>query len=80
MSFEMVLPQFYIRLCGPTSTSCQIEVATKFATSKGMVIQLNNDHVNNYVRGFDCSLISRFKEEDERYDKFRRGNECDCCI
>lgn len=74
MSVVLNMPHFMIRLCSPTSTSKQIEVAIKFGGEQGMVIELNSvDHQGidefnaNYVRTFNCSWISRFKEEDERY-------------
>merc|ERR1712228_1153518 len=65
----MVLPQFNLRLSAPTSTTMQIEVAHKFATRNGTVIQLNNNSNGPYVdhlRLFNISWISRFKDEDER--------------
>lgn len=66
----MVLPQFNLRLCAPTSTTMQIEIALKFATSNGTVIQLNNNSYNlvDQLRLFNISWISRFKDEDERYE------------
>merc|ERR1712228_916667 len=65
----MVLPQFNLRLCAPTSTTMQIEIALKFATSNGTVIQLNNNSYDDQydkLRLFNISWISRFKDEDER--------------
>ena len=70
MSFVMNIPEFNIFLCSPTSTSKQIEVAIKFSGDKGIVIQLDNPETPQYeeLRGFNCSWISRYKEEDERYE------------
>merc|ERR1712228_38342 len=64
----MVLPQFNLRLCAPTSTTMHIEVAHKFATRNGTVIQLNNnsDPYYDQLRLFNISWLSRFKDEDER--------------
>merc|ERR1712228_62663 len=64
----MVLPQFNLRLCAPTSTTMQIEIALKFATRNGTVIQLNNNSDGRYdqLRLFNISWLSRFKDEDER--------------
>ena len=64
----MTLPEFSIRLNSATSTSVQIAVAMRFGGSKGMIVQLDNSggYAKN-TRGLDCSWISRFKEEDERY-------------
>eukprot|EP01084_Bolivina_argentea_P288351 494886_1 len=59
---------FSIRLHGPTSTSKQKEVAYRFATRDGIVLQMNNNktiHGKNEVF-FDCSWISAYAEEDER--------------
>eukprot|EP01084_Bolivina_argentea_P251275 421379_1 len=69
LRYVLCFPAFELRLCGPTSTSTQIEVATKFATRDGIVLQLNNiiglggSHI--YLRGFPCYLFSRYKEESE---------------
>ena len=72
MSFVMSIPTFLIRLCSPISTSVQLEVAMKFAKDQGIILQLNVDKVIDgapaRVRAFDCSWISRYKEEDERYE------------
>ncbi len=70
MGVVMNMPSFNIRLCSPTSTSCTIEVAIKFSGDHGIIIQLDNPgNVYPYyeLRGFNCSWISRYKEEDERY-------------
>ena len=70
MSFVMNVPSFAIRLCSPTSTSVQIAVAIKFSGEQGLMLQLDTTKmipaVAN-VRAFDCSWISQYKEEDERY-------------
>ena len=62
----MALPQFNIRFCGPTSTSRSIGVAQRFGAG-GIIIELqNNGNINSdRVRGFDCSWISNYTEEDE---------------
>ena len=72
VSFLMTMPEFNIFLCSPTSTSMHIEVATKFSGDEGIIIQLNNPSPAGYhlLRGFNCSWISRYKEEDERYDEY----------
>ena len=64
----MVLPQFNLRLCAPTSTTMQILVAMKFAGPNGSVIQLNNNSGGDFddLRCFDVSWLSRFPDEDER--------------
>eukprot|EP01084_Bolivina_argentea_P091116 164061_1 len=69
MSFIMVVPEFNIRLCSPTSTSKHIEVTTRFSGEKGIIITFNNNGANypaRYLRFLDCSWVSKFKEEDER--------------
>ena len=80
MSVAMNIPSFSMRLCSPTSTSMQLSVALKFSGRDGMVITLNNPTTTDdkyghptvgqysYLRGFNCCWISRYKEEDERYD------------
>eukprot|EP01084_Bolivina_argentea_P011578 21636_1 len=67
MNFVMTIPEFNIRLCGPVSTTKQIEVAETFATNLGMVIQLDNTgHCNaGNLRMFCCSWISDYNGEDE---------------
>ena len=69
MSATMNIPQFSMRACSPNSTSMQIEVAIKFGGDRGIVITLNNpkSSQSRFLRAFNCSWISRYKEEDERY-------------
>ena len=73
ISIAMNIPSFSIRLCSPTSTSVHIEVAVTFSGQTGLILQLsaNKDITGpyNHLRTFDCSWISEFAEEDERYDK-----------
>eukprot|EP01084_Bolivina_argentea_P218959 371456_1 len=68
MSTVMIIPEFNIRLCGPTSTSRHIEVATRFAGEKGIIIQLNNngDYYATDLRSFNCSWVSNYAGEDEQ--------------
>eukprot|EP01084_Bolivina_argentea_P279412 477680_1 len=68
VNIVMIIPSFRIRLCSPTSTSKQITVATNFCKSQGIVIQLNNTRLRYslFLRMFDCSWLSNYKEEDER--------------
>ena len=69
MSIVMTVPAFNINFYSPTSTSVHIEVALKFSGGQGMIIQTNNkSHASSYfLYGLDCSWISRFRDEDERY-------------
>eukprot|EP01084_Bolivina_argentea_P098392 176834_1 len=68
MSVVLTMPSFNIRLCSPTSTSGQIEVAIKFSGEEGCIMELNSpktiQHQN--LAGFNCCWISRYKEEDEK--------------
>eukprot|EP01084_Bolivina_argentea_P250689 420141_1 len=69
MSVLMNMPQFNIRLCSPTSTSMQIEVAIRFSGRNGIILQFNNPREQlqcAFLRGFNVSWISRYAEEDER--------------
>ena len=69
MSMVMNMPSFAIKLSSPTSTSKQISVATKFSGMSGILVEFWNFKGDaSRVRGMDVSAISRFKEEDERYD------------
>eukprot|EP01084_Bolivina_argentea_P316410 548450_1 len=66
LSFVAHLPQFQIRLCSPTSTSKDIEIAANFSGEAGMVIELNNNIPgHNDIRGFDVCWLSQFKSESE---------------
>eukprot|EP01083_Nonionella_stella_P174971 607957_1 len=63
----MKIPEFNIRLCGPTSVSAQMEIASKFAGVRGIIITLNNNghwH-SDHLRIWDCSWLSDY-HEDER--------------
>eukprot|EP01083_Nonionella_stella_P059342 155223_1 len=68
MSGVLHVASFNIRLCAPTSTSKQIEVAMKFSGQNGIVLQMDNPRSYQYVwlHGFNASWISRYKAEDER--------------
>ena len=68
MSMVMTMPQFAIKLFCPTSTSCHIEVALKFAGEDGIILEFNTskEHWASRLKGLDLSWISRYKEEDER--------------
>eukprot|EP01083_Nonionella_stella_P046159 123577_1 len=69
MNGVMSMPSFCMRLCSPTSTSKQIEVAMKFSGKNGIVLQMDNPMMNiqyEWLHGFNASWISRYKEEDER--------------
>eukprot|EP01084_Bolivina_argentea_P249492 417675_1 len=67
MSFSMALPEFNMRLCGPTSTTKQVEVATRFAGIDGIIIALNNNGYkdSHCLRAFGCSWLSNYPGEDE---------------
>eukprot|EP01084_Bolivina_argentea_P086410 156186_1 len=68
MSFVMPVAAFNIRLCGPTSTSANIEVAHKFSKSNGIILEFNNvgDHYSDRLRIFNVSWISLYSGEAER--------------
>ena len=71
MSCVMNMPQFSIELISPTSTSIHIEVAMKFSGEEGMIIQFDNEEGRAISqRAFDCSWLSRYPEEDERYIQY----------
>ena len=73
MNILLEMPSFNIRLCAPTSTSMHIEVALKFSTEQGIIIQFQNpkESIQYYwLRGFNVSWLSRYKEEDERFVLF----------
>ena len=63
MSIILHIPQFVIRMNGPTSTSLHIEVAMRFGGVEGMIIQLND--IFQDERHFDCAWLSAFPEESE---------------
>ena len=70
MSFVMNVPSFAIRLCSPTSTSVQLAVAVKFSGEQGLILELHTRTMAPAfanVSAFDCSWISQYKEEDERF-------------
>ena len=64
MSTVLDIPQFNIFLLSPTSTTTQLEVATKFSGEEGMILQFRN---SSLVKGMECSWFSRYREEEEWY-------------
>jgi len=66
MNCKLSIDSFAMRLNSPTSTTKQIEVALKFSGSIGTVITfVNSQYPYTRLRGWNCSWISNFKEEDE---------------
>ena len=67
MSTVMKIPEFYMFLASPTSTSIHIEVAIRFGGDSGIIIEFNNEQhtFGEYVKGTDVSWISRYQEESE---------------
>ena len=67
MSSRINIPEYNIRLCGPTSTSKHISVATRFAGKDGIIIQMDNNGywLSMRIRCFDCCWLSNYSEEDE---------------
>eukprot|EP01084_Bolivina_argentea_P099828 179388_1 len=67
LSKLITIPQFNIRLCAPTSTSRQKEVAFRFGGEEGMILELNNngDQRCDQIRAFGCAWISNYQGEDE---------------
>ena len=59
------IPEFFIRLHAPTSTSKHIEISIRFTTDDGMIVTINND-LSPMCSFFDCSWISRYPDEEER--------------
>ena len=68
MSVILNIAQFHMFIHSPLSTSAQIHVAIRFSGAKGMILEMDNSRVGWDLKGMDVSWISRFREEDERYD------------
>ena len=50
-------------------SSVQIAVAIKFSGAHGMILEMDNSKYRSRdLNGMDCSWISRYPEEDERYE------------
>eukprot|EP01083_Nonionella_stella_P227789 807859_1 len=61
------IPAYTIYLKGPCSTTKHKEIALKFSTRDGMVMELMNDTgTAEQQRFFNCSWVSQYKEEEER--------------
>ena len=60
--------KYKILFKAPLSTSKDIEVAIKFATRDGLIMEIQNNDFNEGAKQnmFDCSWISRYSEENER--------------
>ena len=67
MSSLLAIPEFNIRLCGPTSTSHYMEVAIRFAGEQGCILELdtNGYFQSEEIRSFNCSWISTYNGEAE---------------
>ena len=71
MSMSLNMPSFCVDLYSPTSTTLHQEVAMKFATEEGIIVEFRDDklrdHELEFAKAFDVSSISRYREEEERY-------------
>eukprot|EP01083_Nonionella_stella_P162842 534984_1 len=70
LSNPVMFDSFQTRFCLPTSTTSQLQIVT-MSTQNGLILELKSpaDSVQFYhglLKYFNCSLISRFGEEDER--------------
>ena len=67
MSKVMIIPEIMVRLNGPCSTTKSIEVATRFAGSDGIIIQMDNQSYrqSHYLKCFDMNWISQYQGENE---------------
>ena len=65
----MNIPQYQIKFNSPRSASTYMEVAAMYSGDEGMVMELDvgDDHTMKYLKGFNCSWISQYKEEHEMY-------------
>ena len=69
MSVVLNVTQFIVFMYCPLSTSVHLEVETLFSGEEGMVVELNNNTGSSkYLHGMDVSWLSRYREEDERYE------------
>eukprot|EP01084_Bolivina_argentea_P182813 315544_1 len=68
MNSTNTISSVHMKLCSPTSVSKHIEVSVKFIDKEATILQFNNPYSlqTKYLRCFDVSWISRYKEEDER--------------
>eukprot|EP01083_Nonionella_stella_P098980 278404_1 len=57
---------FIAKFCCPTSTTTQLEVATIFADTNGIILELEKASIGGSLRYFNCSLLSVYGSEDER--------------
>ena len=69
MSMVLKIPEFNIRLVSPTSTTLHIEVAVKFSGQQGIIIKMDNSKVGPETKAMDVSWLSRYSEEEERYNE-----------
>jgi len=76
VSVRLCIPEFAMRLNSPTSTTKEFAVSVKFGGEDGMVLTFDNPRGGQfqYLRCFNCEIISRFPEESERlfFGGFRR--------
>ena len=63
----MTIPQFTLRLYGPTPSSKQFAVACRFGGDYGMTMKLNNNgsKCGTRVKAFGCAFISNYPAEAE---------------
>ena len=68
MTLVLNISQFNMWIESPLSTTIHLEVAMKFSGEEGMILEMDNEKGDGQLlKAMDCSWISRYKEEDERY-------------
>eukprot|EP01084_Bolivina_argentea_P053396 98008_1 len=61
----MYFDSFVTQFCSPTSMTRQLTVAVSFCGTNGVILELT-EFPSNHPRYFNCSIISRYPNEDER--------------
>ena len=76
MSAVLSIPEFAMFIHSPLSTSIHLEVAMRFSGDRGMILEMDNSRGDCiFLRGMDVSWISRYREEEERFDYLTM-----CCV
>eukprot|EP01084_Bolivina_argentea_P126464 223914_1 len=65
---KLYFNKFVTKFCGPISTTKHVEVATIFTDEDGIILELQQaSYDDRNLKYFNCSLISTFINEDERF-------------
>eukprot|EP01084_Bolivina_argentea_P314141 544109_1 len=58
---------FIAKFCGPTSTTSSMQIATRFTSDNGIILELEKAPTGGKLKYFNVSYLSRYNEEERLF-------------